>query len=145
LACLKKRTVNGNFNSDGTNYGGSGVLNADKIVIEAMPYDGRDYSVALVLPPLGVVVLKLHKSRRLFLPNKTMVFITNENHCCIIDSTKFCYNVSLIKHTYITVYKVILYVWFFKKIKINTLKYDYEYRIRIKARYPTKCFLLNMM
>jgi hypothetical protein len=57
VACLK-RTVNGNFNSDGTNYGGSGVLNADKIVIEAMPYDGRDYSVALVLPPLSVVVLK---------------------------------------------------------------------------------------
>ena len=47
------------FNSDGINYGGSGVLNADKIVIEAMPYDGRDYSVALVLPPLGVVVFKV--------------------------------------------------------------------------------------
>jgi 1,4-alpha-glucan branching enzyme len=47
------------FNSDATNYGGSGVLNADKIVIEAMPYDGRDYSVALVLPPLSVVVFKV--------------------------------------------------------------------------------------
>jgi hypothetical protein len=65
---LPQRTVNGNFNSDGTNYGGSGVLNADKIVIECL--DGRDYSVALVLPPLGVVVLKLHKSRRLFLLTK---------------------------------------------------------------------------
>jgi hypothetical protein len=97
-----------------------------------MPYDGRDYSVALVLPPLGVVVLKLHKSRRLFLPNKTMVFITNENHCCIMILRNFATTFSLIKHTYITVYKVILYVWFFKKIKINTLKYDYEYRIRIQ-------------
>jgi hypothetical protein len=31
---LPQRTVNG-FLIDGTNYGGSGVLNADKIVIEA--------------------------------------------------------------------------------------------------------------
>jgi 1,4-alpha-glucan branching enzyme len=58
-----------------TNYGGSGET--DKIVIEAMPYDGRDYSVALVLPPLGVVVLKLHKSRRLFLLTKQW-FSSNE-------------------------------------------------------------------
>jgi hypothetical protein len=53
-----------------------------------MPYDGRDYSVALVLPPLGVVVLKLHKSRRLFLLTKQW-FSSNENHCCIMILRNF--------------------------------------------------------
>jgi hypothetical protein len=35
LACLKGQLTE-IFNSDGTNYGGSGVLNADKIVINAL-------------------------------------------------------------------------------------------------------------
>ncbi len=47
------------FNSDAANYGGSGVSNSDKIAIEAMPYDGRDYSIALLLPPLSVVAFKI--------------------------------------------------------------------------------------
>ena len=47
------------FNSDASNYGGSGVSNAKKTVIEAMPYDGRDYSAELLLPPLSVTVFKI--------------------------------------------------------------------------------------
>jgi 1,4-alpha-glucan branching enzyme len=47
------------FNSDAKIYGGSGVTNHGKLTIEAMPYDGRDYSIELLLPPLGVTVFKI--------------------------------------------------------------------------------------
>jgi 1,4-alpha-glucan branching enzyme len=47
------------FNSDATIYGGSGVLNPKKLLIEAMPYDGRDYSTELLLPPLSITVFKI--------------------------------------------------------------------------------------
>ena len=47
------------FNSDSEMYGGSGVSNAKKITIAAMPYDGRDYSAELVLAPLSVSVFKI--------------------------------------------------------------------------------------
>jgi 1,4-alpha-glucan branching enzyme len=47
------------FNSDATLYGGSGVLNPKKLSIEAMPYDGRDYSTELLLPPLSITVFKI--------------------------------------------------------------------------------------
>ncbi len=47
------------FNSDATQYAGSGVSNISKLTIEAIPYDGRDYSVATTLPPLSVVIFKI--------------------------------------------------------------------------------------
>jgi 1,4-alpha-glucan branching enzyme len=46
------------FNSDSIAYGGSGVGNSTKTAIESAPYDGREYSIALVLPPLSVTVFK---------------------------------------------------------------------------------------
>jgi 1,4-alpha-glucan branching enzyme len=46
------------FNSDATIYGGSGVSNPNKLKIEASPYDGREYSIELLLPPLSVTVYK---------------------------------------------------------------------------------------
>jgi 1,4-alpha-glucan branching enzyme len=55
----KKGKLTEIFNSDASNYGGSGVSNSKKIVIEAMPYDGRDYSTELLLPPLSVTVFKI--------------------------------------------------------------------------------------
>ncbi|WKL43934.1 1,4-alpha-glucan branching protein GlgB [Flavobacterium sp. ZE23DGlu08] len=55
----KKGKLTEIFNSDAANYGGSGVSNAKKIAIEAMPYDGRDYSTELLLPPLSVTVFKI--------------------------------------------------------------------------------------
>jgi 1,4-alpha-glucan branching enzyme len=55
----KKGKLTEIFNSDASNYGGSGVSNAKKTVIEAMPYDGRDYSAELLLPPLSVTVFKI--------------------------------------------------------------------------------------
>lgn len=44
------------FNSDAVIYGGSGVGNPQALTIESSPYDGRDYSVALNLPPLSITV-----------------------------------------------------------------------------------------
>jgi 1,4-alpha-glucan branching enzyme len=46
------------FNSDARIYGGSGVENPDKLSIEASPYDGREYSVELLLPPLSMILFK---------------------------------------------------------------------------------------
>ncbi len=46
------------FNSDAIIYGGSGVKNPNKLTVEALPYDGRDYSIELLLPPLSVTVYK---------------------------------------------------------------------------------------
>jgi 1,4-alpha-glucan branching enzyme len=47
------------FNSDATVYGGSGVHNPSKLLIDITPYDGRDYSVELILPPLSVTAYKI--------------------------------------------------------------------------------------
>jgi 1,4-alpha-glucan branching enzyme len=47
------------FNSDDTVYGGSGVSNPKPIKIEAEPWNGRPFSVELVLPPLSVIVFKI--------------------------------------------------------------------------------------
>ncbi|MDO8316627.1 MAG: alpha amylase C-terminal domain-containing protein, partial [Flavobacterium sp.] len=55
----KKGKLTEIFNSDASKYGGSGVSNTKKIVIEAMPYDGRDYSAELLLPPLSITVFKI--------------------------------------------------------------------------------------
>ena len=55
----KKGKLTQIFNSDETQYGGSGVTNAKAIKIDAAPWNGRDFSAALVLPPLGVTVFKI--------------------------------------------------------------------------------------
>jgi 1,4-alpha-glucan branching enzyme len=54
----KKGKLTEIFNSDSSVYGGSGVKNPKKLTVEALPYDGRDYSVELLLPPLSVTVYK---------------------------------------------------------------------------------------
>ena len=52
----QKRNLVPVFNSDNKNYGGSGAGSLETLKIELSPYDGRDYSVQLVLPPLSVIV-----------------------------------------------------------------------------------------
>ena len=47
------------FNSDATMYSGSGVSNAKPIKIDAEPWNGREFSAELVLPPLSVTVFKI--------------------------------------------------------------------------------------
>jgi 1,4-alpha-glucan branching enzyme len=54
----KKGKLTEIFNGDATVYGGSGVKNPNKLTVEAFPYDGRDYSIELLLPPLSVTVYK---------------------------------------------------------------------------------------
>jgi 1,4-alpha-glucan branching enzyme len=48
------------FNSDSAKYGGSNVLNDSIQSTSPVKYHGRDYSITISLPPLGVSVLKLH-------------------------------------------------------------------------------------
>ncbi|MDQ6472993.1 1,4-alpha-glucan branching protein GlgB [Flavobacterium sp. LHD-80] len=44
------------FNTDAITYGGSGVGNSKSLKTDAVPYDGRDFSIELILPPLSVTV-----------------------------------------------------------------------------------------
>jgi 1,4-alpha-glucan branching enzyme len=55
----KKGKLEEIFNSDSQIYGGSGVGNSKILKTETIPYDGRDYSVELILPPLSVTVYSL--------------------------------------------------------------------------------------
>jgi 1,4-alpha-glucan branching enzyme len=54
----KKGKLTALFNSDAAIYAGSGLSNPNKLNVEAFPYDGRDYSIELLLPPLSVTVYK---------------------------------------------------------------------------------------
>ncbi|RZJ49946.1 MAG: 1,4-alpha-glucan branching protein GlgB, partial [Chryseobacterium sp.] len=47
------------FNSDASVYGGSDVGNSQNLKIETSPYNGRDFSAELILPPLSVTVYSL--------------------------------------------------------------------------------------
>jgi 1,4-alpha-glucan branching enzyme len=47
------------FNSDSVEYGGSGVVMTKPIKIDKTPWNYREYSAELVLPPLGVTVYKI--------------------------------------------------------------------------------------
>lgn len=49
------------FNSDDVRYSGGGVLNSGLLITSPVKFHGRDYSISLTLPPLGVTVLKLDK------------------------------------------------------------------------------------
>lgn len=49
------------FNSDNQKYNGSGLLNEGNLVTKPIKYHGRDYSVSVTLPPLGVSILKLER------------------------------------------------------------------------------------
>ena len=54
------------FNSDHTKYHGSGVLNEGLLTTSPVKYHGKDFSVVLTLPPLGVCILKLEKEMNEF-------------------------------------------------------------------------------
>ncbi len=55
----KKGKLQEIFNSDAKIYGGSGVENSKALKIDAISYDGREFSAELVLPPLSVTVYTL--------------------------------------------------------------------------------------
>jgi len=52
----KKGKLEEIFNSDALIYGGGGVGNGKSLKTESISYDGRDFSVELILPPLSVTV-----------------------------------------------------------------------------------------
>ncbi|TDW51336.1 1,4-alpha-glucan branching enzyme [Flavobacterium sp. 270] len=54
-----KGTLEEVFNSDSKSYGGSGIKNSNVLKTESVPYDGRDFSIELILPPLSVVVYSI--------------------------------------------------------------------------------------
>ena len=47
------------FNSDKVEYNGSGVSNTKPIKIEKEPWNGREFSAEIILPPLGICVFKI--------------------------------------------------------------------------------------
>ncbi|MBL0738047.1 1,4-alpha-glucan branching protein GlgB [Flavobacterium sp. GN10] len=55
----KKGKLQEIFNSDAVIYGGGGVENSKALKIETIGYDGRDFSAALILPPLSVTMYSL--------------------------------------------------------------------------------------
>ncbi|NLK21477.1 MAG: 1,4-alpha-glucan branching protein GlgB [Epulopiscium sp.] len=46
------------FNSDFSKYGGSNVLNKENMVSDVREWDGREHSIELRVPPLGMTILK---------------------------------------------------------------------------------------
>ncbi len=49
------------LNSDAGDYDGSGQGNLGGVAAQQVPWHGRDFSLSLTLPPLGIVVFKMHK------------------------------------------------------------------------------------
>jgi 1,4-alpha-glucan branching enzyme len=49
------------FNSDHAGYSGSNVVNTGLLSTSPVKYQGRDYSISLTLPPLGITIFKLAK------------------------------------------------------------------------------------
>ena len=52
------------FNSDDVKYGGQGYGNPDTIVSEMVPMHGKEQSVQLTLPPLGILFLQYNKNQK---------------------------------------------------------------------------------
>ena len=46
------------FNSDAKEFGGSGVANKNAITIKKQPWNGKEFSASLTLPPLGITILE---------------------------------------------------------------------------------------
>ena len=46
------------FNTDSVQWGGSGFINEEPIVVEAVPSHGRQTSISVRIPPLGAVYLQ---------------------------------------------------------------------------------------
>jgi 1,4-alpha-glucan branching enzyme len=46
------------LNSDRKEYGGSGQRNSSNLIADPVPFHGRDHSLSLILPPLGILVFR---------------------------------------------------------------------------------------
>jgi 1,4-alpha-glucan branching enzyme len=47
------------LNTDGSAYGGGNIGNGGLVATEPIPCHGRPHSVSLILPPLGILMLKI--------------------------------------------------------------------------------------
>ncbi|MBI9042566.1 1,4-alpha-glucan branching protein GlgB [Lutibacter sp.] len=47
------------FNSDRAEFGGSGIINSKQITSKKQPWNGREHSAELTLPPLGITIFQL--------------------------------------------------------------------------------------
>src|SRR5688572_24014487 len=54
------------FNTDNQKYGGSGLVNSGSAMTSPVKYHGRDYSISLTLPPLGISIWKLGREMNAF-------------------------------------------------------------------------------
>lgn len=54
------------FNSDDSEFGGSGLTNKAMLNTAPVKYHGKDYSIALTLPPLGMSVIRLEEAKEEF-------------------------------------------------------------------------------
>jgi 1,4-alpha-glucan branching enzyme len=54
------------FNSDHAEYGGTGLINNGLLTTTPVKYHGRDYSITMSLPPLGISVFKLEREEAEF-------------------------------------------------------------------------------
>ena len=52
------------FNTDNERFGGSGVINTGKIKCQDEPWNGREQSVVVRIPPLGGMILKRTGAQR---------------------------------------------------------------------------------
>ena len=52
------------FNSDREEFGGSGVVNEKKVSTEAIPWNGYADSISIMVPPLGMTVLKQEMDKK---------------------------------------------------------------------------------
>ena len=46
------------FNTDSKEFGGSGVSNTKELTAKKQTWNGKDYSVTIILPPLSVTVFQ---------------------------------------------------------------------------------------
>ncbi|MDO5978968.1 1,4-alpha-glucan branching protein GlgB [Flavivirga spongiicola] len=46
------------FNSDAKEFGGSGIINKREVAAKKDPWNGKDFSVEITLPPLGILVFQ---------------------------------------------------------------------------------------
>ena len=54
------------FNSDNGKFGGTGIMNGGRMTTTPVKYHGKDYSITVALPPLGVSVIKLEREEAEF-------------------------------------------------------------------------------
>ena len=59
IGITKKGTLEEIFNTDALKYGGSGNCNTTKISIVNKPYNGKEFSAEVLIPPLAVCVFKI--------------------------------------------------------------------------------------